>query len=87
MNAPTVKPFVWQLDSGRNSWPQRWRAVTPICEYSVAGSEGKDNWQWFRNGYYQGPDSRIERSKEAAMAAAFAHHCTLLASCFEGVDA
>jgi hypothetical protein len=78
-----VVPFVWADDSGKNCWPQRYRAVTPIAEYTVAGSEGKDNWRWYRNGYSCGSGSLIERSMRSAMDAAFEHHVATIKACLQ----
>lgn len=49
-----VKPLVWEKDSLKGSYPTRFRAKMPCKggDYSVAGSERKNLWQWFRNGYF-----------------------------------
>jgi hypothetical protein len=79
-----IAPLVWKSDTLKNVWPQRYRAITPIAEYTVCGSGGKDNWRWYRNGYSCGSGSLIERSKQGAMDAAFEHHVATIQSCFEG---
>jgi hypothetical protein len=49
-----VQPLVWEQDSLKGSYPTRFRAKMPCKsgDYSVAGSERKNLWQWFRNGYF-----------------------------------
>ena len=78
-----IKPLVWRRDSLKNSWPDRQRAITPIAEYTVAGSYGRDNWRWYLNGYACGSGSLIERSIEGAMDAAFEHHVATIKACMQ----
>lgn len=85
VKALTVEPFEWKNETYKSAFPQRRRAITPICEYSVAGSDGKENWRWFRNGYHCGPGSLIERSMEGAMDAAFEHHVATVRSCLSPI--
>ena len=76
---PKVKPLVWQRDSLPNSAPQRYRAEVPggMGDYSVTGSERKNEWQWFRNGYFaDGHQHHKAMTIEAAQAAAQADYET-----------
>ena len=83
MNRPgPLKPLEWHRETYKNCWPQRDAAITPVGRYSVAGSDGKDNWRWYRNGFSCGPDSKIERSNTEAKRAAFRHYAATVASCF-----
>jgi hypothetical protein len=49
-----MQPLVWEKDSLKGSYPTRFLAKMPCKsgDYSVAGSERKNLWQWFRNGYF-----------------------------------
>lgn len=86
LTAPRVKPLVWANESFKNSWPNMHRAVTPIAEYSVCGTDGKDDWRWYRNGYNCGTGSQIERSLKSAMDAASEHHVGVVKSCLEATE-
>jgi hypothetical protein len=70
---PKVRALEWQRDSLPNSAPQRYRAEVPggMGDYSVTGSERKNEWQWFRNGYFaDGHQHHKAMTIEAAKAAA-----------------
>ena len=72
-----VKPLEWRRDSMKGSYPARLRAEMPCKggDYSVAGSERENLWQWFRNGHFaDGHQLHKAMPLEAAKAAAQADY-------------
>ncbi len=68
-----IKPLVWRLDSGRHGYPMRYRAKTHCGtgDYTIAGSEARNEWQWFRDGcfakgHYGHKPMPIDAAKAAA---------------------
>lgn len=54
MQGIKIKPLVWHRDNLKGSYPARFRAEMPCKsgDYTLAGSERENLWQWFRNGYF-----------------------------------
>lgn len=72
-----VKPLVWVPDSGKHTSPQRMKAIIPGRggDYTVFGSDVKDEWMWCRNGYFvDGHQMQKSVALELAQAAANADH-------------
>jgi hypothetical protein len=72
-----VNALVWEKDSLKGSYPTRFRANMPCKsgDYSVAGSERANLWQWFRNGYFvDGHQTYEPMTLNAAKAAAQADY-------------
>lgn len=72
-----VKPLVWAPDSGKHTHPQRVKAIIPGNggDYTVFGSDRKNEWMWCRNGYFvDGHQMQKAVALELAQAAANADH-------------
>lgn len=68
-----VRALVWHKDTLSGSYPQRYKADMPCGsgDYSLAGSERENLWQWYRNGYFvNGHQMHKPMPLEAAKAAA-----------------
>ena len=74
---PKVKLLVWIDDSRKYSFPNRWHTEMPCGsgDYSVTGSTRKNEWKWFRGGYYvRGHHNQEPTTLDAAKAAAQADY-------------
>jgi hypothetical protein len=86
---PKVKSLEWVVDSLPNSAPQRYRAKIPggMGDYSVTGIERKNEWQWFRNGYFvDGHQHHKPMTIEDAKAAAQADYTARILAALEGEE-
>ena len=80
-----VKPLEWVDETRKYSYPHRWSAKIPgeSLDYSLAGSADRDQWQWFRGGYFVNGHRHhlpmpLDEAKAAAQADFAARICAAL---------